>query len=215
MNRPENGFWIQDDLGDEFYRAWLAERDATGPHLEDGHIDWHMQDPPHPTDPPGLENLAPITMTTVTFKDRILLLKRTSNVGDAKNVWSTVNGFIDDLSLTEKQQAILELDEETGIQVDERQVIVGERYILRSPREKRPYAVTPVLARLGPDVPLNPRTHLPRVNLKKDPKKEHSKASWPIRKEVRGYKIFPDLIHHINAALVLSLDSEVMLNLPE
>src|SRR5438309_8753593 len=79
-------------------------------------------------------DIAPIVMCTVTYGDKILLVKRGFGLADAEGYWSTVNGFIDEIKPV-KEIAQKEVKEELGIDVKPDASQVGISYTLQNPKE--------------------------------------------------------------------------------
>ncbi len=74
----------------------------TLPKFDDGRIDYSKS------------NRRPILTCFLKYEDKILLLKRSDIVGNGKEKWSTVTGYLDEL-IDIDEKAYIEVKEETGI----------------------------------------------------------------------------------------------------
>ena len=131
--------------------------------------------------------IAPIVMCTIVYKDKLLLVKRSSNLADANGFWSTVNGFIDEIKPV-YQQVIQELREELQVVVDSSMIQVRKSYILKNPLEKRDYLVFPCLVLLAKK---------PKIILDS----ENTNYVWIKRAELIDYDTLDDLAFAIDCSL--------------
>lgn len=132
---------------------------------------------------------APIVMCTVTYDDKILLVKRGFGLADAEGYWSTNNGFIDEIKPV-REIAKQEIKEELSLDVPLDKIKVGKSYSLENPAEKRKYIVFPCLIELE---------EKPKIVL--DP--EHTEYRWIKRDQLNDFEILDDLPYAIDAALAL------------
>ncbi len=154
---------------------WLTEAGKKYGKFEDGRVNYKDAD------------IAPIVMCTVVCGKEILLVKRGYGLADAEGLWSTVNGFIDEVKPV-KDQVKQETNEELGLTLTDDQIKVGDSYTLANPKEKRVYIVFSCL-----------------VTLKSKPKivldSENTDYKWILRRDLENYEILDDLPLAIDSAL--------------
>jgi 8-oxo-dGTP diphosphatase len=110
------------------------------PRFPDGRIDYTHSD------------TAPVITVFISFKGRILLLKRSDNVLTYKGKWNTVAGYLDEI-ISIKEKVYEELFEELGIkEMDIRSISIGGSYSFTDPSAKRSWIVHPVKVELAHDV---------------------------------------------------------------
>ncbi|HVW23211.1 MAG TPA: NUDIX domain-containing protein [Candidatus Saccharimonadales bacterium] len=168
-------FKIDPGLPENQLAKWLSDAKQKYGAFDDGRVDYSQAD------------LAPIVMCTVVCGDELLLVKRGHGLADANGVWSTVNGFIDEVKPV-AEQAQQEIHEELDLRVDLQQIKVAPSYTLKNPAEKRSYIVFPCLVALAakPVIKLN---------------EENTDFAWLKRPELETYDILADLPYAIDAAL--------------
>jgi len=133
--------------------------------------------------------IAPIVMCTVKCGDEILLVKRGYELADAEGVWSTNNGFIDEI-MPVAEIAQKEIKEELSVSAPLEHIKVGKSYTLVNPAEKRKYVVFPCLVLLD---------EKPKIVLDR----EHTEYRWITRNQLANFEILDDLPYAVDAALAL------------
>ena len=117
----------------------------TLPKFHDGRIDYTKA------------TLVPVVTCFIRFKDRILLMKRSSKARYYPKQWNTVAGHLDEIKLPENK-ALDEVKEETGItRGDIASVSRAKPFYLNDKKLKRRWLIFPVVAELKrkPKVRLN------------------------------------------------------------
>ena len=110
------------------------------PQFPDGRIDYSHSD------------IAPVITVFISFKKKVLLLKRSDKVLTYKGKWNTVAGYLDELKPIE-EKIYEELSEELGIsKKDVKLIHIGESYRFIDVSEKRTWIVHPVKVELAHDV---------------------------------------------------------------
>lgn len=171
------GYKITSGIDESDLKLWLEKALKKYGTYSENHVNYTNAD------------IAPIVMCTVTYKDKILLVKRGCGLADAEGYWSTVNGFIDEIKPV-KSIAQQELKEELGLDVSTSSIKVGKSYTLKNPKEKRKYIVFPCLITLK---------EKPGVKLDH----EHTDFTWIRRSELESYEILDDLVYSVDATLAL------------
>ena len=123
----------------------LADNAKTLPRFPDGRIDY--------TSAP----MVPVVTCFIRYKDKVLLMKRSSNVHYYRGKWNTVAGHLDEVKLPEKK-ALDEVKEETGIQKRDIQTVKrATPFYLNDKRIGKRWLIFPVVAELHkkPKVRLN------------------------------------------------------------
>lgn len=88
---------------------------------------------------------APIVNCVVKYKDKILVVKRSKEVGFYPGYWNGVSGFLNDKKSI-KQKVEEELNEELGILKNKiRKIKLGKIFEKDAPRYKKTWIVHPVL----------------------------------------------------------------------
>ena len=169
---------ITDGISEADLPAWLDEAAKKYGVFDDGRVNYEHAD------------IAAAVMCTIKCGEQILLVRRSKDVDDAAEYWSTVNGFLDDKK-TVTEIAQNEIKEELNVDVELSQILVRKSYTLENPKEKRKYIVFPCLVELNekPNIVLNP---------------ENTEYAWVSPAEVNNFDILEDLPHVINAALGLN-----------
>lgn len=133
----------------------------------DGRIDYHRA------------ATAPVLSCVVRRGEHIVLLKRSKNVGSYKGWWHIVGGYLDNLGIAAEQQALIELQEELGIQ---KEVVAGVRtaepFEVFDPDVGKTWKIHPVLAEVRGDPPI-------ALNW------EHTEYRWVRPSEVPSYRLIP------------------------
>jgi beta-phosphoglucomutase-like phosphatase (HAD superfamily)/8-oxo-dGTP pyrophosphatase MutT (NUDIX family) len=106
------------------------------PHFADGRINYSKS------------SKAAVVTVFIKYRDKILLLKRSENVGSYKGKWGAVSGFIDKLRYIENE-AMEELKEEVGIlEKDIAKMRVKKSFEVHDGAIGKTWIVFPVLAEL-------------------------------------------------------------------
>lgn len=104
------------------------------PRFPDGRIDFSGADQ------------APVLSCFVSYRGKVLLLKRSARVRGYQGKWGTVAGYIDE-PLSLEQKAIKELRQETGITPDQvERFVVGEPYDFKDESFAHAWRIFPMLA---------------------------------------------------------------------
>lgn len=94
---------------------------------------------------------APVVNTVVTYKDRIFVVKRSSDMRLYPNQWDWICGFLDDKKSIE-DKAYEELEEELGVtSKDIESLTRGEPWIDEAPQYDKTWLIVPVLAKVRTD----------------------------------------------------------------
>ncbi|MFH1209662.1 MAG: NUDIX domain-containing protein [archaeon] len=125
-------------------------------------------------------NRAPTINCFVKYKNKILLLKRSSKVKNYKEKWSSVAGYIDE-DKTLKEKSLEEIKEELDIK--ENNVLsmkIGKPIKIYDKKIKKAWLIHPVLIELKDK---------PKIKLDF----EHTEYRWIYPKEIRKFDILPFL----------------------
>lgn len=146
------------------------------PRFEDGRID-HSK-----------SKVAPVVTIFMEHGDKILLLKRSQNVGTYQGLWQTVAGYLDELRpLHEK--IFEELEEELNLTKELiKNLYFGEPYEYFDKDIDKTWLIHPVLALLS---------EKPRITLDW----EHTDSVWIDPSKLHAYKIVPMLDETLHRAL--------------
>jgi NADH pyrophosphatase NudC (nudix superfamily) len=166
---------VSKGIAEDELDRWLKDAAIKYGTFDDGRVNYAKAD------------IAPVVMCTVTYKDKILLAKRSHGLADAEGYWSTINGFIDEVKPVIKQVA-QEVKEELGLKVLASNIKVGKSYTMSNPKEKRSYIVFPCLVKLDEE---------PKIVLDY----EHTEYAWIDRKDLNKYEMLDDLPLVIDSAL--------------
>lgn len=134
---------------------------------------------------------APVISCVIEHSGKILIVKRSMKVMNYKGAWDIITGYIDNPNISNKEHAILELEEELGINAD-----AVMRIDLKKPFRyfnsvlNRTYIVFPVLVRLKSE---------PKIKLNW----ENTSFRWIYPKELGKYNTIPDLDKSVSIALNL------------
>ncbi len=151
------------------YRKLLATFAQKYPRFKDGRIDYTS----------AKESL--VIVCFVKYKNKILLLKRSGLVSSYRFKWNTVGGYLDSTKNTPKQQVLIELKEEIGLEKKEIMLLkAGRAYRFHDRQINRVWYVFPYLAELKRKIEI-------KLN------EEHSEFVWIVPKRVTNYNIVPNL----------------------
>ncbi len=168
---------ITDGLEQKDLNQWLKKAISKYGTFADGRINYKSA------------NIAPIIMCTVIYQNKILLVKRNRSLTDARNYWSTVNGYIDKIKPI-KQLVAQKIKVELGLDINTQFIKIASSYTLDNSKEIRQYIVFPCLITLDtePTIILN---------------QENTEFSWITRDKLTSYFILDDLPIAIDNALNL------------
>ncbi len=154
----------------------LIELSGKLPKFEDGRIDY--------TD----AEEAPVITVFVKYKDEILLLKRSNEVGTYKEKWNTIAGYLDEVKPV-KEKVLEELREEICVHEENiKSIKFREPYHLVDNELNKKWLIHPVLVELKnkPDIKLD---------------WEHTEYRWINPKELNNYDTIIDLDRTLKIAL--------------
>jgi len=138
------------------------------PRFPDGRIDYTHSD------------LAPVVSVFVTFRGRLLLLKRSGEVTENKGKWSSVSGYLDRMEPI-REKVIGELEEETGIgEGFIAEIIIGEPYETFDEETKKKWLICPFRVELN---------RKPEIRLDF----EHTEYRWIRPEEIGDFDTIIDL----------------------
>jgi len=165
---------------DDVPRA-VNELAATLPHLPDGRIDYRQAP------------RAAVLTCFVKHGDKLLLLRRSDQVGTYRGQWNTVAGYLDELKpLVNKIRE--ELREELGVTLaEDAHVTVGIPYEFRDDAINRTWIVHPVLVTV--DQPLTPRLNW-----------EHTEYAWISPADLVHFDTVPRLAESLRRVLPAPLE---------
>jgi isopentenyldiphosphate isomerase len=146
----------------------LKEFSKKLPKFEDGRIDYRNS------------AKAPVVTVFVKYNNKILLLKRSSNVNDYPRKWNAVTGFMDELIAVE-EKILQELNEELGIGKDSiNSIRVGKPYEVKDSDINKIWIVNPAIVELSkvPEIKLN---------------FEHTDFKWIRKEELNFFNTVPIL----------------------
>jgi 8-oxo-dGTP diphosphatase len=124
---------------------------------------------------------APIILCVISFDGKVLIVKRSNKVGDYKNKWNIVTGYIDNPKISVKEHAILEMHEEIGLnKKDIAKMEIMEPYDLYDRHLKKSYKVFAAIVHLK---------HMPVIKLNE----ENSEFAWVDPKDLNKYDSVSDL----------------------
>lgn len=136
------------------------------PHFPDGRINY------------GGAKIAPVINCVLFHKGKILLLKRSQKVGNYREMWNPVGGYIDEFKPV-KQKALEEIKEELGIRKkDIKRISVSEPIKIFDRKIGKTWIVHPVLAELAVE---------PKIKLDW----ENTDYKWILPEELRKFKCVP------------------------
>jgi 8-oxo-dGTP diphosphatase len=154
----------------------IKELQARLPRLPDGRIDYS-----------GAERAAVVTCF-VRFRGRILLLKRSEQVGTYRGLWHTVAGYLDELKPL-REKILEELEEELSLGPELiAEIRLGEPYEFADPSVGKTWLVQPALVELKDE---------PALKLDR----EHTEHRWITPEEIRGYPTVPRLEESLRRVL--------------
>lgn len=150
------------------------------PHFQDGRIDYSQAD------------TAPVLTVFVTFQNKFLLLKRSTNVRTYQQKWNTVAGYLDNPKQTIFQKILEELNEE--LQITRKQISsysFGQSYQFTDENNSKTWIVHPTIVTLSekPDITLD---------------KEHTDYKWITADEIKKYDTVPNLKKSMKRAMKLA-----------
>ncbi len=146
------------------------------PHFSDGRIDYTDSD------------TAPVVTVFVTFKGKVLLLKRSNDVLTYKGKWNTVAGYLDDLKPLQ-EKIFEELSEELGITTtDIKTIHVGKPYTFTDSSTKKRWIVHPANVELTK-----------KITIKLD--WEHIEYRWIDPIDIDQYDTVPNALVSLKRAL--------------
>lgn len=94
---------------------------------------------------------APVINCVLKYKDKILLMQRSSDLNFYPNYWNGISGFLDD-NRDFNQKVKDEIKEETGIdEKDIKSICLGEIFHQEAPEHKKTWIVHPVLVEVNTD----------------------------------------------------------------
>ncbi|MDD3190683.1 MAG: NUDIX domain-containing protein [Candidatus Pacebacteria bacterium] len=146
----------------------LQKFSDTLPHFPDGRIDYTNS------------KRAPVLNCFVEYQGKILLLKRSKEVGDYQEKWNSVTGYIDEVTSI-KEKIMGELREELGLSKKMiKDICIAPSYELIDQEIDRTWIIIPCLARLN---------RLPVISLDW----EHTDYRWVTPKEIKEFSTTPNL----------------------
>lgn len=146
------------------------------PRFTDGRIDYSESES------------APVFTCFVKCQDRILLLKRSGNVGTYQGKWNAVSGYLDELKPL-KDKVIEEIEEELGISSDGILTMkAGQVYEWQDEDIHKRWIVHPVLIELNKE---------PEIRLDW----EHERFEWARPDELKNFDTIPNLINSLQRVL--------------
>lgn len=149
------------------------------PHFSDGRIDYSQSD------------IAPVLTVFVTYKEKFLLLKRSTNVCTYQKKWNTVAGYLDNPKQTLFEKILEELNEELSITKDHiSSYSFGQKYTFTDETNNKTWIVHPTLVTLSkkPTITLN---------------SEHTKYTWISPNEINEFDTVPNLKKSMKRAVRL------------
>ena len=149
------------------------------PHFSDGRIDYSQSD------------IAPVLTVFVTYKEKFLLLKRSTNVCTYQKKWNTVAGYLDNPNQTLFKKILEELNEELGITKDHiSSYSFGQKYTFTDKTNNKTWIVHPTLVTLSkkPQIILN---------------NEHTEYTWISADEINEFDTVPNLKKSMKRAVRL------------
>jgi 8-oxo-dGTP pyrophosphatase MutT (NUDIX family) len=163
---------------DESSLTFIRQLAAKLPSFPDGRIDYTKSD------------VAPVVNCIVYYDGRVLLLQRSSKVGDYQGAWSGVDGYVD--RTTPISQIVLtELREELSINEDDiARIAVADSYESYDDEVKKTWIVFAVL------VELNQKA---KIILDW----EHSRCKWIEPNELQNFDFLPNQDKVLRIALGL------------
>ena len=142
----------------------VKQLDKELPHFPDGRIDYTNA------------KVAPVMTIFVKYQDKILLLKRSNQVGSYKGKWNAVGGYIDEIKPI-RDKILEEIQEELGINKDNvKSIKQGEIFEFTDKEIDRTWIDIPCLVELK---------KLPNITLDW----EHTDYRWIDPKEITDYDI--------------------------
>ncbi len=152
---------------EEFLKT-IAYFSQTLPHFDDGRIDYTRS------------SVAPVLTVFVSYRDKILLLKRSDKVLHYRGKWNTVAGYLDQ-ERPLRETVLEELAEELGImETDIASLSYGTSYQFVDKAIQNKWIIYPVLARLMNEPVL-------RLDW------EHTEYQWILPRELIHFDIVPNL----------------------
>lgn len=134
---------------------------------------------------------APVLSCVVRRGKHILLLKRSDKVGTYKGWWHIVGGYLDTPGVAAKQQALIELHEELGIQQEAIADVRGaEPFEVFDPDVAKTWTIHPVLVEVSGD---------PQIVLNW----EHTEYRWVRPEDVVSYRpihTVPEVLRRLSVA---------------
>jgi len=155
-------------MDEEKIFALIEEIGKELPRFEDGRINYRTSDK------------APVVSIFVTYKDDILLLKRSDKVRTYQGKWNTVAGYLDEIKPI-KEKVLEELQEELKItESDIENIHFGEFYELHDPQINKTWFVQPVLVivKEKPEIEID---------------WEHVEFKWIKKEEISNFDIVPGI----------------------
>ncbi|MFI5412286.1 MAG: NUDIX domain-containing protein [Candidatus Micrarchaeales archaeon] len=133
-------------------------------------------------------NIAPIVVVFVSYKGKILLLKRSKKVAAYYGKWNTVAGYIDEfVHIHEKM--LEELHEELGLKkIHISALRLGQSYLMTDKKIKKKWMVYPGIVYLSKK---------PKIKIDW----EHTEYKWIKPKDVKKYDIVKDVDRSLRNAV--------------
>lgn len=154
----------------------MNELGKTLPRFPDGRIDYtHAKS-------------APVVVSFVRHKGKILLIKRSDKVAFYKRMWNSVSGYLDDMKPV-KEKALEELEEELGIvKKDISSMKEGKTFRVVDKKINREWIIFTVLVELET---------IPEIRLEQ----ENTRYIWIRPEELQAFDTVPGLEEELKAAL--------------
>lgn len=129
---------------EEYVAKKIEEMAKKLPKFSDGRINYRNSD------------YAPVVNVFIRANCKLLVLKRSSKVGNYKGKWNCVSGYLDSAGPL-KQKAMEEVKEELAITIDENMIKQGEPYEIFDEKIKKTWLVCPFLVdlKIEPEIKLD------------------------------------------------------------
>jgi len=155
-------------MDEKYLMKTIREMSRKLPKFTDGRIDYSKS------------KMAPVLSIFVKQGKDILLLKRSSKVGNYKEKWSTVNGYLDEIKPIE-EKVFEELEEEIGITKSMISSIdIKELFKFKDENLDKVWLIYPVIVELKE-----------KTKIKLD--FEHTDFKWVRKEDIRNFDTIPNV----------------------